>query len=105
VNIPVAKTVEDTEYKQLLKRHEMLEKLEKEDALIALQIQQESGLFLSAGCLKSEQELADEELAKRMQEQEIFYEDFVSHHPPTPQPSPAQALASSEQEHHQVSFY
>jgi len=38
VNIPVAKTVEDTEYKQLLKRHEMLEKLEKEDALIALHL-------------------------------------------------------------------
>jgi len=55
----------------------MLENIEKTDALIALQIQEE--------CVKTEQELADEQLAKQIQEEEIFFEDFVCHQPPAVQ--------------------
>lgn len=56
-------------------------KREKQDALVAMQMQDELQDSLLSSELSDHHSLTDEELAKQLQEKEILYEDFVSHKP------------------------
>jgi hypothetical protein len=68
-DIPIAKSIFNEEYQDLLRKHQMLEEIEKRDAELALEYQKMYIDELEKA--KEEQKRTDEELAKKMQEKYV----------------------------------
>lgn len=81
VDVSTVKSIENSEYQDLLMRHQMLEKLEKEDALIAMQMQNEFMSYHDNPEPNNNQVLTDEQLAKKLQEHELLYEEYTDRKP------------------------
>lgn len=74
-DLPVAKSIFNEEYQDLLKKHQMLEEIEKRDAELAIEYQKMYIEELER--VKEEQKRADEELAKKLQENYVRPKYFM----------------------------